>query len=159
MRVRVLFVTFVAVVAFAFCLAAMAADDPSVGTWKLDPSESKFNSGPPPQSIIMTIEPAGDNGLKITTETIDAQGRRSVNSVNGTLDGKDSQVTGDPNADSASMKRDDANTTETENKKSGRITSFFKRIVSRDKKKMTVTKTQNNPQGEAVVDIEVFDRI
>jgi hypothetical protein len=31
--------------------------------------------------------------------------------------------------------------------------------VSRDKKKMTVTKTQNNSQGEAVVDIEVFDRI
>jgi len=57
------------------------------------------------------------------------------------------------------MKRDDANTTEAENKKSGRITSFFRRIVSRDKKKMTVTKTQNNSQGEAVVDIEVFDRI
>jgi hypothetical protein len=75
------------------------------------------------------------------------------------LDGKDYQVTGDPNADSASMKRDDANTTEAENKKSGRITSFFRRIVSRDKKKMTVTKTQNNSQGEAVVDIEVFDRI
>ena len=159
MRVRVLFVTFVAVVAFAFCLTAIAADDPSVGTWKLNPSESKFGSGAPPQSIILRIEPSGDNGLKITTETIDAQGKRSVSTVNGTLDGKDSQVTGDPNADTASLKRDDANTTETENKKSGRITSFFKRIVSRDKKKMTVTKTQNNPQGEAVVDIEVFDRI
>jgi len=159
MRVRVLFATFVAVVAFAFCLTAMAADDPSVGTWKLDPSASKFNSGPAPQSIILTIEPTGDNGLKITTETIDPQGKHSVSTVNGTLDGKDSQVTGDPNADTASLKRDDANTTETENKKSGRITSFFRRIVSRDKKKMTVTKTQNNAQGEAVVDIEIFDRI
>jgi hypothetical protein len=75
------------------------------------------------------------------------------------LDGKDSQVTGDPNADTASLKRDDANTTETQNKKSGRITSFFKRIVSRDKKKMTVTKTENNAEGTTVVDIEVFDRI
>jgi hypothetical protein len=145
--------------AFAFCLTAIATDDPSVGTWKLNPSESKFSSGAPPQSIILRIEPSGDNGLKITTETIDAQGKRSVSTVIGTLDGKDYQVTGDPNADSASMKRDDANTTEAENKKSGRITSFFRRIVSRDKKKMTVTKTQNNAQGEAVVDIEVFDRI
>jgi hypothetical protein len=159
MGIRVLILTFVAAVTFAFCPATMAADDPSVGTWKLDPSESKFNSGPPPQSIIMRIEPTGDNGLKITTETIDAQGKRSVSTVNGTLDGKDSQVTGDPNADSASTKRDDANTTETQNKKSGRITSFFRRIVSRDKKKMTVTKTQNDAQGDAVVDIEVFDRI
>jgi hypothetical protein len=159
MRIRVMILTFVTVIAFGFCLATMAADDPSVGTWKLDPSESKFNSGPPPQSIIMRIEPAGDNGLKITTETIDAQGKHSVSTVNGTLDGKDSQVTGDPNADSASMKRDDTNTTETQNKKSGRITSFFRRIVSRDKKKMTVTKTQNDAQGDAVVDIEVFDRI
>jgi hypothetical protein len=144
---------------FAFCLAALAADDPSVGTWRLNPSESKFNSGPPPQTIILRIEPSGDNGLKITTETIDAQGKRSVSTVNGAMDGKDSPVTGDPDADSASLKRDDANTTETQNKKSGRITSFFRRIVSRDKKKMTVTKTEKNAQGEIVVDIEVFDRI
>jgi hypothetical protein len=156
MRIRFLMAIFAA---FAFCLTAIATDDPSVGTWKLNPSESKFSSGAPPQSIILRIEPSGDNGLKITTETIDAQGKRSVSTVIGTLDGKDYQVTGDPNADSASMKRDDANTTEAENKKSGRITSFFRRIVSRDKKKMTVTKTQNNAQGEAVVDIEVFDRI
>jgi hypothetical protein len=146
-------------VAFAFCLTAKAADDPSVGTWKLNTSESKFSSGPPPQSIILRIEPSGDNGLKITTETIDAQGKRSVSTFNGDFDSKDSPVTGDPNADSASLKRADANTTETQNKKSGRITSFFRRIVSRDKKKMTVTKTENNPQGETVVDIEVFDRI
>lgn len=156
MRMRVLILGFAA---FAFCLTAMAADDPSVGNWKLNPSESKFNSGPPPQTIVLRIEPAGDNGLKITTETIDAQGKRSVSTYNANFDNKDAPVTGDPNADSASMKRDDANTTETQTKKSGRITSFFKRIVSRDKKKMTVTKTQNNPQGQTVVDIEVFDRI
>jgi len=59
----------------------------------------------------------------------------------------------------ASMKRDDANTTETQNKKSGTITSFFRRIVSRDKKMMTVTKRQNDAQGDTVLDIEVFDRI
>jgi len=156
MRLRFVMLIFAGL---AFCVAAAAADDPSVGTWKLDPSESKFSSGPQPQSIILTIEPSGDNGLKITTETIDAQGKHSVSTVNGTLDGKDSQVTGDPNADTASMKRDDTNTTETQNKKSGRITSFFRRIVSRDKKKMTVTKTQNDAQGDTVVDIEVFDRI
>jgi hypothetical protein len=146
-------------VAFAFCLTAKAADDPSVGTWKLNTSESKFSSSPPPQSIVLRIEPSGDNGLKITTETIDAQGKRSVSTFNGNFDSRDFPVTGDPNADSASLKRDDANTTETQNKKSGRITGFFRRIVSRDKKKMTVTKTENNPQGEAIVDIEVFDRM
>jgi hypothetical protein len=156
MRLRFLILIFAA---FGLCLTTMAADDPSVGTWKLNPSESKFSSGPPPQSIILKIEPSGANGLKITTETIDAQGKRSVSTSTGNFDGKDSPVTGDPNADSASLKRDDANSTETENKKSGRITSFFRRIVSRDKKKMTVTKTQNDAQGDAVVDIEVFDRI
>lgn len=146
-------------VAFAFCFTAKAADDPSVGTWKLNTSQSKFSSVPPPQSVVLRIEPLGDQGLKITTETIDAQGKRSVSTFNGNFDSKDSPVTGDPNADTASLKRDDANTTETQNKKAGRITSFFRRIVSRDKKKMTVTKTESNPQGEAIVDIEVFDRI
>jgi hypothetical protein len=156
MRLRFVMLIFAGL---AFCVAAAAADDPSVGTWKLDPSESKFSSGPQPQSIILTIEPSGDNGLKITTETIDAQGKKSVSVANGALDGKDSPVTGDANADTASMKRVDADTTESQNKKSGRITSLLKRIVSRDRKKMTVTKTQNNAQGQTVVDIEVFDRI
>lgn len=63
-------------VVFAFCFTAKAADDPSVGTWKLNTSESKFSSGPPPRSIVLRIEPSGDKGLKITTETIDAQGQR-----------------------------------------------------------------------------------
>jgi hypothetical protein len=156
MRLRFVMVIFALL---AFRVAAVAADDPSVGTWKLNPSESKFSSGPQPQSIILTIEPSGDNGLKITTETIDAQGKKSVSVVNGALDGKDLPVTGDANADSASMRRDDADTTETQNKKSGRIASFLKRIVSRDRKKMTVTKTQSNAQGQAVVDVEIFDRI
>jgi hypothetical protein len=48
MRARILILTFVTVITFGFCLTTMAADDPSVGTWKLDPSESNFNSGPPP---------------------------------------------------------------------------------------------------------------
>jgi hypothetical protein len=156
MRIRFLMLIFAAL---AFCLTAVAAEDPSVGTWKLNPSESKFSSGPPPQSIVLRIEPFGDNGLKITTETIDAQGKRSVSTFNGNFDSKDSPVSGDPTADSASLKRDDANTTETQNKKSGRITSFFKRIVSRDKKKMTVTKTENDAEGATVVDLEIFDRI
>lgn len=156
MRMRFLMLIFAA---FAFCLTTIAADDPSVGTWKLNPSESKFSSGPPPQSIILKIEPSGDNGLKITTETIDAQGKRSVSTSSGNFDGKDSPVTGDSTTDSASLKRDDASTTESQNKKSGRITILFRRIVSRDKKKMTVTKTEHNPHGETIVDIEVFDRI
>ena len=42
MRIRFLMAIFAA---FAFCLTAIAADDPSVGTWKLNPSESKFSSG------------------------------------------------------------------------------------------------------------------
>src|ERR1700730_13876059 len=98
MRMRFVMVI---VAARGFCFTAIAADDPSVGTWKLNPSESKFSSGPPPQSIILKIEPSGANGLKITTETIDAQGKRSVSTSTGNFDGKDSPVTGDPNADSA----------------------------------------------------------
>src|ERR1700676_5540014 len=108
MRLRFLVLMFAA---FGLSLQTMAADDPSVGTWKLNPSESKFSSGPPPQSIILKIEPSGANGLKITAETIDAQGKRSVSTSTGNFDGKDSPVTGDPNADSASLKRDDANST------------------------------------------------
>ena len=117
MRIRFLMAIFAA---FAFCLTAIAADDPSVGTWKLNPSESKFSSGAPPQSIILRIEPSGDNCF--------AETRRR-------------QYHGDPEQEI------------------GQDHQLFKRIVSRDKKKMTVTKTENNAEGATVVDIEIFDRI
>jgi hypothetical protein len=147
MRMRVLILGFAA---FAFCLTAMAADDPSVGNCQTQSLgiEVQFRSATPDHRS--ENRASWRQRPEDHTETIDAQGKRSLSTYNANFDNKDAPVTGDPNADSASMKRDDANTTEIQTKKSGRITSFFKRIVSRDKKKMTVTKTQNNPQRSLI---------
>jgi hypothetical protein len=47
-------------------LSAQGAD-PRIGTWKLNVAKSKFDPGPPPQSLIVKVEPSG-NGEKVSTE-------------------------------------------------------------------------------------------
>jgi hypothetical protein len=50
-----------------------AADDPLVGTWKLNLAKSKFSPPPPPQDTTIKYEPDGANGIKVTAEITDAQ--------------------------------------------------------------------------------------
>jgi hypothetical protein len=59
---------------FLFCGAAWGADNPFVGTWKLNLAKSKFDPGPPVRSRTVTVEPAGD-GVKWSIEQVDANGK------------------------------------------------------------------------------------
>jgi hypothetical protein len=45
-------------------LALAAADDPFVGTWKLNVAKSKFSPGPAPQSQTVTI--GADNKVEVS---------------------------------------------------------------------------------------------
>src|ERR1700693_1412421 len=47
-----------------FALALVAADNPFVGTWKLNVAKSKFNPGPPLQSQTVTI--GADNKVEVS---------------------------------------------------------------------------------------------
>jgi len=139
-------------------IAAHAQEDPMVGTWKLNPSESRFSPGPAPEDVVLTIEPAGGNALKITTETTEPDGTKNVSVFVTALDDKDTAVRGDKNADSASMKRTDANSTEQTKKKGGKVTSKVKHLLSRDKKKMTVQTTGTDANGKQTNNVEVYDK-
>jgi len=69
------------------------ASDPRIGTWKLNVEKSKFSPGPPPQSLMVKVEPSGQ-GEKVSTEGVNADGTRTATQYTANFDGKDNPLTG-----------------------------------------------------------------
>jgi hypothetical protein len=133
------------------------ANDPRIGTWKMNASKSKFNPGPPPQSLTVIVESAA-KGEKVTADIGNADGTRTTTVYTANFDGKNYPLTGSPTADTVSLKRVDSRTTERTDKKGDKVITTLRRVVSRDGKTMTVTTKGTNAEGQAVNNVIVFDK-
>lgn len=153
-RVTVVFAAAMLVVAV---LAAAQPKDPFVGTWTLNVAKSKYDPGPGPKGGTSTYETAG-KGYKVTVKTEPATGPEQQWSYTTDLDGKDSPMTGNPNADTIAVKRVDAHTMEAVAKKGGKELNKQKRVLSADGKTMTITVTGMNAQGQKVHNVMVYDK-
>jgi hypothetical protein len=131
--------------------------DPLLGTWKMNPAKSRYDPGPAPRSVTVTFAPAGD-GVKVTADEVDADGKARQTEYTVKYDGKDYPIKGAANADTVAVKRIDANTTERTDKKGGKVVATFQRKVSTDGKTLTVTLTGTNAQGKPVNNAVVLDR-
>jgi hypothetical protein len=131
------------------------ASDPRMGTWKLNVAKSKYSPGPAPQALTVKVEPSGQ-GEKATAEFVNADGTRTTTQYTANFDGKDNPLTGSQIADTVSLKRIDARTTDRTDKKGGKVAQTLKRVVSKDGKTMTVTTKGTNAQGQAVNNVAVF---
>jgi len=136
---------------------ALAQNDPSVGTWKLNLAKSKYSPGPAPTSQTVTITAAG-MGLKVSAKGVDSAGKPTGADYTVAPDGKDAPVTGNPAWDSTYMTRIDASTTELTRKKAGKVVQTARRAISADGKTMTTTTTGTNEKGEKVSNVAVYDR-
>ena len=154
-RARVTMVLAASVLMMAV-LATAQSKDPFVGTWRLDIAKSKYSPGPAPKSQTAVYEAAGQ-GYRITVKAEPASGAAQQWSYTTALDGKDVPITGNnPNADMIAVKRIDANTLETVNKKGGKVTTTQRNVVSADGKTRTVTSTGVDGQGQKVNNVTVF---
>src|SRR5262249_47632532 len=131
--------------------------DPRVGTWKLNVAKSKYNPGPPAQSLTVKVEPSGQ-GEKVSTEGVAGDGTRTATQYTANFDGKDNPLTGSPVSDTVSLKRIDRRTTERTDKKAGAVVQTLRRVVSEDGKMMTVTVKGKNAQGQDVNHTLVFEK-
>lgn len=143
---------------FAASVGLKGADDPMLGSWKLNIAKSKFGPGPVIQAETNQVEPFGGNGIKLTAQITRADGTKVTESYAGTFDGKEFSVGGDANVDAAYLKRIDAHTMERINKKAGKPTTSMKYVVSKDGKTKTVTITGTTSQGEPVNTVLVFEK-
>ncbi len=143
---------------FVLSLTAWAADDPQLGTWKLNLAKSKFSPGPAPKSEILKWEASGNDAVKSTSEIVDAQGKTTKGGYTASYDGKDTPWAGNPDADTVSLKRIDPNTIEATWKKGGKVTNTSRRVVSKDGKTMTITQKGTDAKGQAVNNVIVLDK-
>jgi hypothetical protein len=118
----------------------LAAEDPSMGTWKLNLGKSKFVSGPPPRSRIMKIEAQGSVGILII-DGIDADGKSTHSEVpiDFNPDGKEHPISGSTGLTRAAI-RLDSRAILAVWKKDGKQFLSERHAVSGDGKTTTVTK-------------------
>jgi hypothetical protein len=150
--------------ALLFAPIGSAADNPWVGTWKLNVQKSRYTPGPAPQANTQTIE-AVDNGLKVTADGVDAQGRNTHNEWMVKFDGTDyaekPMLDGKPNpaaSDTVSATRIDDRTIELTFKRGGRVLNTIRDTISLNGKTRTGASSGTNAQGAGINNITVWEK-
>jgi len=129
-----------------------------IGTWELNPAESKYSPGPAPKSQTVKFQVAGDS-VNLTSDGVGADGTATHSSYTSRFDGKDVLWEGNPDADIASPLKINASSYDNIwKKKDGRATMISRVTVSADGRIMTVVQKGTNENGEPVSITAVYDR-
>ena len=160
MKQRMFSLSMLVVMFSVLASAVWAQQDPFIGTWKQNMAKSKYDpaSLTPKTGTTVKREAAGSNGYKVTTDGMNPQGASTHTEYSATLDGKDSPLKGSPDWDSVSIKKTDANTMITVNKKGGTTVRMLRTVVSKDGKTSTSEQVGYNAQGAAFHNVVIFDK-
>jgi hypothetical protein len=157
-RMRQAYRLAVVVVASVVVFGGTALAQTNIGTWKLNVAKSKYNAGTAPKSSIFTSVAAGA-GVKITLDSVAADGTASHSVYTAKYDGKDNPIVGsNASGDIIARTRVDANTTKSIYKKGGKVTVTQTAVVSSDGKTMTITAKGTNAAGQPVDSVTVYDK-
>jgi hypothetical protein len=137
-------------------LAMCSAQNPNLGTWKLNEAKSKIPAGTS-KNVTVKYEAAGDS-FKATIDGVDGKGNPTHNEWTGKFDGKDYPVTGDPAFDTRAIKQVDDHNYKLTVKKADKVTITGKAMVSADGKSRTVTTSGMDSMGMKVESTSVYDK-
>jgi hypothetical protein len=140
-----------------FAIALRAADDPIIGTWKLNLVKSNPAALVTFRALTAKVEPR-PNGLKVTQDLVNPQGMIIHSEFTAQYDGMDYPVTGDPYSDTVAIRRIDANHANAAWKKNGRVVAAAQNVISLDGKTWTETIATRDAQGRDTVIVAVFDK-
>jgi hypothetical protein len=140
------------VAAAAMCFA----NNPTLGTWKLNESKSTFGDGAGKTTLVVWEKVGHQN--KCTVDGTDADGNKTHTVWTGKLDGKDYPVTGDARADTRSFKLSGEHKIDMVSKKDGKTVGEGTIVVAEDGKTRTVTNTMTNAKGEKVTSTLAYDK-
>ena len=144
-------------IVFCFGMSGAFAADVFSGNWKVNVVKSKYDPGPAPKSATSKID-AMEGGLKFTNDGVNSEGKPTHSEWSGKFDGKDNPVEGDPNRDTAALKKIDDYTIEISNKKAGKPTTTIRTVFSKDGKTRTQTVKGTNAQGVKVNNMVVYEK-
>lgn len=133
------------------------AADPFIGAWKLNLAKSTFSPGPAPKTGSVTFSAAGA-GFRAVIQGTGAKDEKVQWEYTSNYDGKDVPLKGNPDGDTISVRRINANTVETTIKRAGKPTVTNTRTLSPDGKTMTVVSKGTNGQGQTVNNVQMFEK-
>ena len=136
--------------------ACFAADDPQIGTWKLNEAKSKLTPGEGKNTTVV-YEAAGDQ-VKVIIDGTDKDGKPTHNEWTGKFDGTDYAVTGDQKSDMRSYKKVDDHTLAFTVKKDGKTTITGRIVVAADGKSRMVTAHAAGEQGKESKEKAAYDK-
>ena len=151
-------IVLIALVGFALHVAVRAqAPQQLFGTWKLNPAKSTYSPGPAPKSMTIVYSPAGF-GLKIVVDLVPAQGAPQHWEMTAMYDGADHPVTGNPDADTISIRRISDTKGESTYKRMGKVMAVNVRTLSPDAKTLSIETKGTTADGKPRHDIAVYEK-
>jgi hypothetical protein len=140
--------------ALVVATASAQGNNPRFGKWKLK------SEAPAPASNIMTYEPFGAKGMKVTVESVNAKGEKSAWWYTTEFDGKEMPVTGQQNA-MTSVRTINDRINEIINKRDGKITQILTNVLSPDSNTIGVMYMRMDPEGKKTTNVTfaTYERI
>ena len=128
--------------------------NPRFGKWKLK------SDAPAPASNIMTYEPHGSKGMKVTVESVNPKGEQSKWWYVTDFDGKDQPVTGQAPNSMTSVRIIDDRINEIVNKRDGKVTQILTNVLSPDKNTLGIIYMRQDAAGKTTsVNFATYERM
>lgn len=140
-----------------FAVAALAAESPFVGTWKMNADKSKISGADALQNVTVQYEMDGES-MKASVQGTTTQGQAANFTYEATLDGKPGTATGASMFDTIMLQKLGTNTIKATGKKGGKVVYVDRRVVSKDGKTLTISRTGTDSQGKKFQSTMVFDK-
>jgi hypothetical protein len=148
-------------VALMLLLAAgrvsLAAENPLIGTWKLNESKSKYASDSAKNTTVTYTAAIGDM-IKCTADGVDKDGKPIHWTWTGKLDGKPYPIKGSPAFDTLAYHPMNERTNETTARKNGKVVMTAVIAVAKDGKSRTVTLIGTDAKGKKFTDRTYYDK-
>jgi len=137
---------------------ALYAADPMEGTWKLNESKSKMTRGTGKNTKVVYNSRLIRDKVTVTTDGVDGDGKPVHSEWKGRFNGKDYDVTGDPNADMRSYTKVNDQTLNMIVKKGGKVVAQGRIVVSADGKSRVATISGTTAKGKKFSNTAVYDK-
>lgn len=121
--------------------ASAQSSNPRFGRWLLK------SEAPAPASNIMTYEPFGADGMKVTIQSVNAKGDTTRWWYTTAFDGRDMPVTGNAGQTHAAVQRISPLVNEIVNKKDGQVTQRLTNVLSTDHNTIAVIYMREDASG------------
>ena len=132
-----------------------SADNPHMGTWKLNEAKSKFAGKARNNTVV--YEASGDM-TRVTVDGVDSMGGSTHTEWTGKFDGKYYDLSGSATADKRSYARVNSHTLRFREQKAGKVVLTGTITVSRNGKSRTVSTSGLNDKGAWIHNTAVYDK-